>query len=88
MLVVIGLFGYLLVCYFFFNGIGVIVWVVVLGFVVYYFGSVLEGMFGNIKKYEFMVFGGLIVLGLLFWLWWCFKILCGNGVGGNVDKFE
>ncbi len=59
-----------------------------LGSAAYYFGSVLEGMLGNIKKYELMVLGGLIVLGLLLWLWRRFKTPRGNGAGGNADKSE
>ncbi|MFX5777012.1 DedA family protein, partial [Acinetobacter baumannii] len=63
--VAIGLSGYPPARYLLLNGIGAIVWAAALGSAAYYFGSVLEGMLGNIKKYELMVLGGLIVLGLL-----------------------
>lgn len=86
--VAIGLSGYPPARYLLLNGIGAIVWAAALGSAAYYFGSVLEGMLGNIKKYELMVLGGLIVLGLLLWLWRRFKTPRGNGAGGNADKSE
>ena len=45
-------------------------------------------MLGNIKKYELMVPGGLIVLGLLLWRGGVFKTPRGNGAGGNADKLS
>ena len=66
--VAIGLSGYPPARYLLLNGIGAIVWATVLGSAAFYFGSVLEGVLGNIKKYELMVLGGLVVIGLLFWL--------------------
>ncbi|MDH1009113.1 DedA family protein [Pseudomonas nicosulfuronedens] len=66
--VAIGLSGYPPARYLLLNGIGAIVWASVLGSAAFYFGSVLEGVLGNIKKYELMVLGGLVVIGLLFWL--------------------
>ena len=66
--VAIGLSGYPPARYLLLNGIGAIVWATVLGSAAFYFGSVLEGVLGNIKNYELMVLGGLVVIGLLFWL--------------------
>ena len=47
--VAIGLSGYPPARYLLLNGIGAIVWAAALGSAAYYFGSVLEGMLGNIK---------------------------------------
>ncbi|MDF3868288.1 DedA family protein [Pseudomonas denitrificans (nom. rej.)] len=66
--VAIGLSGYPPARYLLLNGIGAIVWASVLGSAAFYFGSVLEGVLGNIKKYELMVLGGFVMVGLLFWL--------------------
>ncbi|MNO92076.1 Inner membrane protein YohD [compost metagenome] len=66
--VAIGLSGYPPRRYLLLNGIGAIVWATVLGGAAYTFGSVLEGILGNIKKYELMVLGGFVVVGLLLWL--------------------
>lgn len=86
--VAIGLSDYPPARYLFFNDIGAIVWAAALGSTAYYFDSVLEGMLGNVKKYELMVPGGLTVPGSLLWLWRCFKTPRGNGVDGNADKSE
>jgi len=67
--VAIGLSGYPPARYLILNGIGAIVWATVLGYAAYHFGAVLEGVLGNLKRYELMVLGGLVVIGLLLWLW-------------------
>jgi len=39
-----------------------------LGQAAYHFGSVLEGLLGNVKKYELWVLGGLLLLGVVLWI--------------------
>ncbi|KTT30319.1 DedA family protein [Pseudomonas rhizoryzae] len=67
--VAIGLSGYPPARYLILNGIGAIVWATVLGYAAYHFGAVLEGVLGNLKRYELMVLGGFVMIGLLLWLW-------------------
>ncbi|EPN13588.1 DedA family protein, partial [Pseudomonas syringae pv. actinidiae ICMP 18804] len=38
------------------------------GSAAYHFGAILEGLLGNVKKYELWVLGALILLGLGLWL--------------------
>jgi membrane protein DedA with SNARE-associated domain len=66
--VAIGLSGYPPLRYLILNGIGAAVWAAALGYAAYHFGAVLEGMLGNIKKYELWVLGALLVLGFALWL--------------------
>ncbi|MET1079309.1 MAG: DedA family protein [Pseudomonas sp.] len=66
--VAIGLSGYPPLRYLVLNGIGAVVWALALGLAAYHFGSVLEGLLGNIKKYELWVLGGLLLLGGGLWL--------------------
>ncbi|WP_312798852.1 DedA family protein [Pseudomonas sp.] len=67
--VAIGMSGYPPARYLLLNGIGAIVWATVLGLAAYHFGAVLEGALGNLKRYELMVLGALLVLGVVLWLW-------------------
>ncbi|EPN44280.1 DedA family protein, partial [Pseudomonas syringae pv. actinidiae ICMP 19096] len=48
--------------------IGAAVWAAALGSAAYHFGAILEGLLGNVKKYELWVLGALILLGLGLWL--------------------
>ncbi|MCY1543833.1 hypothetical protein D9M68_796660 [compost metagenome] len=66
--VAIGLSGYPPVRYLILNGIGALIWALALGFAAFHFGAVLEGMLGNLKRYELMVLGGLVAIGGLLWL--------------------
>lgn len=66
--VAIGLSGYPPLRYLLLNGIGAAIWAMALGFGAFHFGSVLEGMLGNIKKYELWVLGALVLLGAVLWL--------------------
>ncbi len=50
------------------NGIGAAVWAAALGSAAYHFGAILEGLLGNIKKYELWVLGALLLLGLGLWI--------------------
>jgi membrane protein DedA with SNARE-associated domain len=50
------------------NGIGAAVWAAALGAAAYKFGAVLEGLLGNVKKYELWVLGALLVIGGLLWI--------------------
>lgn len=66
--VAIGLSGYPPRRYLLLNGIGAAVWALALGAAAYHFGAILEGLLGNVKKYELWVLGALVVLGALLWL--------------------
>ncbi len=66
--VAIGLSGYPPARYLLLNGIGAAVWAIALASAAYHFGAVMEGLLGNIKKYELWVLGGLLLLGLGLWL--------------------
>jgi membrane protein DedA with SNARE-associated domain len=66
--VAIGLSGYPPLRYLLLNGIGAAVWAVVLGLAAFHFGAVMEIILGNIKRYEFYVLGGLLLIGLVLWL--------------------
>jgi membrane protein DedA with SNARE-associated domain len=48
--------------------IGVGVWAVAIGSLGYFFGSAIEAMLGDIKRYEIGVFGVMAAVGLGFWL--------------------
>lgn len=66
--VAIGLSGYPPRRYLLLNGIGAAVWALALGAAAYHFGAILEGLLGNVKKYELWVLGTLLVLGLGLWI--------------------
>ncbi|MNR48242.1 hypothetical protein D3C85_1674580 [compost metagenome] len=66
--VAIGLSGYPPRRYLLLNGIGAAIWAVALGAAAYHFGAILEGLLGNVKRYELWVLGGLLTLGGLLWL--------------------
>jgi len=67
--VAIGLSGYPPLRYLILNGIGAIIWALALGFAAYYFGTALEIILGNVKKYELWVLAALVLVGALLWLW-------------------
>lgn len=50
------------------NIIGAAVWAVAVGYLGYYFGRAFELMLDNIKQYEFMLFGALLVVGMIAWI--------------------
>jgi membrane protein DedA with SNARE-associated domain len=66
--VAIGLSGYPPGRYLLLNGIGAAVWAAALGAAAFKFGAVLEGLLGNVKKYELWVLGALLVIGGLLWI--------------------
>ncbi|MNE62213.1 hypothetical protein D3C80_1574830 [compost metagenome] len=66
--VAIGLSGYPPRRYLLLNGIGAAIWALALGAAAYHFGAILEGLLGNVKRYELWVLGGLLLLGALLWL--------------------
>ncbi|MDP3848556.1 MAG: DedA family protein [Pseudomonas sp.] len=66
--VAIGLSGYPPLRYLILNGIGAIVWAVALGSAAFHFGAAMESLLGDIKRYEFWVLGGLILVGFILWL--------------------
>ncbi len=66
--VAIGLSGYPPGRYLLLNGIGAAVWAAALGSAAYHFGAVLEGLLGNVKKYELWVLGALVLVGLALWI--------------------
>lgn len=66
--VAIGLSGYPPGRYMLLNGIGAVVWAVVLGSAAYYFGAALESVLGNIKRYELIVLGVVVCIALAVWI--------------------
>jgi membrane protein DedA with SNARE-associated domain len=66
--VAIGLSGYPPRRYLLLNGLGALIWSAALGLAAYHFGALLEGILGNVKKYELWVIGGLALLGVLLWV--------------------
>lgn len=67
--ITIGLSGYSHLRYAILNGIGALVWAIAIGMAAYFFGAALEAVLGDIEKYELIILGALIFIGLLFWLW-------------------
>jgi membrane protein DedA with SNARE-associated domain len=53
--------------FFLLNSLGALAWAVSVGTVGYLFGQALEAVFGDIKKYELIVFSLLAAGGALFW---------------------
>ena len=66
--VAIGLSGYPPRRYLLLNGIGAAIWAIALGAAAYHFGAILEGLLGNVKRYELWVLAALLGLGVLLWL--------------------
>lgn len=66
--VAIGLSGYPVKRYILLNGIGAIVWAIVLGGASYYFGAAIKTVLNNIKDYELYLFGLIIIIGTIFWI--------------------
>ena len=66
--VAIGLSGYPPRRYLLLNGLGAAIWAAALGAAAYHFGAILEGLLGNVKRYELWVLGGLLLLGGVLWL--------------------
>ena len=50
------------------DGIGVAVWSILIAYLGYLFGSTLEIIIGDIKHYEFLVFGIIVAVGGLVWV--------------------
>jgi len=71
--VAIGLSGYPPRRYLLLNGIGAAIWAAALGLAAYHFGAFLEGVLGNVKKYELWVLGALVLIGVSLWGWRRFK---------------
>jgi membrane protein DedA with SNARE-associated domain len=51
----------------FFNTISALVWASIIGSGGYLFGSILEIILGDIKRYEFFILGAIVIIGMLFW---------------------
>jgi membrane protein DedA with SNARE-associated domain len=66
--VAIGLSGYPPGRYLLLNGLGALIWSAALGMAAYHFGALLEGLLGNVKRYELWVLGALVVLGAALWI--------------------
>ncbi|HPQ71569.1 MAG TPA: DedA family protein [bacterium] len=60
----IGAFRFLLL-----NVISAAVWASVIGLGGYFIGATLETILGDIKRYELIVIGGLLLIGIIVWLW-------------------
>ncbi len=50
-----------------FNALGALIWAVLVGSGGYVFGTVLEGLLGNVKKYERLILGLMFLTGVLVW---------------------
>jgi membrane protein DedA with SNARE-associated domain len=50
------------------NIIGALVWAVLVGIGGYAFGSALEAIIGNVKRYELEVIGAVAIVGILIWV--------------------
>lgn len=68
--VAIGISGYSPKRYIILNGIGAIIWSIVLGGASYYFGSI---VLSYLKDYELIFLGAIVVIALFFWLRRFFK---------------
>jgi membrane protein DedA with SNARE-associated domain len=66
--VAIGMSGYPPLRYLLLNGLGAVIWAVSLGLAAYHFSAALEGLLGDIKRFELYILGGLALLGLALWL--------------------
>ena len=66
--VAIGMSGYPPLRYLILNGIGAIIWAISLGLAAYHFSAFLEGLLGDIKRFELYILGALAVLGVIVWL--------------------
>ncbi len=66
--VAIGLSGYSPGRYLLLNALGALVWATVLTVAAYHFGAALEGLLGNLRRYELYVLGALLLGGVLLWL--------------------
>ncbi len=64
----LGLSGIAPLRYLVLNICGAMVWALVVGTLGYYFGYALEIVIGEIKKYELLVIGVLIVLAMIAWV--------------------
>ncbi len=51
-----------------FNAISGMVWAVLIAGAGYFFGSAIEAVFGDIRRYEEYIMGGLVLAGLTIWL--------------------
>jgi len=57
----------------FLNAVGALVWAVVVGTGGYLFGNALQIILGNLKHYEFMVFGIIAAVGALIWMFYLYR---------------
>lgn len=57
----------------FLNAVGALVWAVVVGTGGYLFGNALQIILGNLKHYEFMVFGAIAAVGALIWMFYLYR---------------
>ncbi len=55
--------------FFVLNAIGAITWSLITTILGYAFGHTIERLLGDIKRYEFWIFGALILIGAGVWLW-------------------
>ena len=51
------------------NALGAFTWSLVTTTLGYAFGHTIERLLGDIKRYEFWIFGALILIGVAVWLW-------------------
>ena len=65
---VLGSAGISPIRYLVLNIIGALVWAITLGVAGYYFGTALEVLVGEIKRYEKWVIAGLLIISIVVWL--------------------
>lgn len=65
---VIGMSSVSTVQFILLNIIGALVWAVLVGVGGYAFGSALEAIIGDVKKYELEVLGAVAIIGILIWV--------------------
>lgn len=66
--VAIGMSGYPPRRFLILNGLGAVVWAIVLGLAAYHFGTLLEAILGEVKRYELYILAMLVVFAALLWL--------------------
>ena len=64
---VIGMSGIPPRKFLFFNAIGAMIWAVLVGIGGYAFGTVLEGLLGDVKRYERLILALIALTGILVW---------------------
>jgi membrane protein DedA with SNARE-associated domain len=51
------------------NGVGALVWALIVGFLGYFVGHAVEVIIGDVKRYEMWLFAGVLAVGVSVWSW-------------------